>query len=79
MGLGTFLLLLVPLIAMQITAEVHWTASDFLAMGTLIMLAGSLFVILARKLAPRYLAPVAIVIVVGFLYVWAELAVGVFS
>ncbi|WP_226876567.1 hypothetical protein [Microbulbifer hainanensis] len=53
-------------------------AIDFIAMGTLIMLSGGLFVILARKIPSRYLAPLAVIILVGFLTVWAELSVGIF-
>ena len=77
-GLGTGLLLLIPLAAMQFTPEVNWTASDFIVMGAMLFGFGSLFVLLARKRPPRQRALLAIIISLVFVYVWAELAVGIF-
>jgi hypothetical protein len=72
------ILLLVPLIAMQFTAEVNWNALDFAAMGLLLYGAASLFVWLARKVCRRHRILVGIGVAILFMYVWAELAVGVF-
>lgn len=74
----TILLLLMPFIAMQLTDQVNWEGNDFVIMGILIFGSMSLFVILARKLKiNRYL--LAVLIFFFTLYIWAEIAVGVFT
>jgi hypothetical protein len=78
MGLTTFMLLLIPFFAMQLSDDVNWTFMDFLVMGGLLMLTGSAFVVTARRLPSVHLALLAVVVLVGFLYLWAELAVGIF-
>ena len=72
-------LLMIPAIAMQLGAEgVHWTAFDFVVMGTLL---GSCCA--AYELATRmsgntlYRLGFAVAIVLGFLLVWINLAVGI--
>ena len=72
-------LLLLPAIAMQLGAEgVHWTAFDFVVMGTLL---GSCCA--AYELATRmsgntlYRLGFAVAIALGFLLVWINLAVGI--
>lgn len=72
-------ILLLPLIAMQFTDQVQWTAFDFLAMGVLLGGAGLLFELVAwkvRKPAHRLLLAAGIVGVV--LVIWVEAAVGIF-
>ena len=74
------LLLLTPALAMQFTAEVDWSASDFIIMGVLLAILG-LGVEAAMRLLrdwPARLAASAAVLLV-FLAVWVELAVGVFG
>lgn len=78
-ALGTCLVLLVPLLAMQFTAEVNWNVMDFVIMGVLVFGTGSLFVLAARKVPRRLWLALGVVFAVGFLYVWAELAVGIFT
>ena len=70
--------LLVPFFAIQFTSEVHWRSFDFLVMGTLLLFVGSLLIFLARKAAARHFPVLAILVLLGFFYVWAELAVGIF-
>ena len=72
-------LLMIPAIAMQLGAEgVHWTAFDFVVMGTLL---GSCCA--AYELATRmsgntlYRLGFAVAIALGFLLVWINLAVGI--
>lgn len=79
LALGTGLLLLVPLMAMQFTAEVDWNPVDFLVMGTLLFGTASLFVLAARRAPRRYWLPIGLLLGLGFLLVWAELAVGIFT
>jgi hypothetical protein len=78
-ALATVLVLLVPLGAMQVTREVNWDGVDFLVAAGLLFGTGSLFVLVARRVPRRRRMPLAILFVAGFLYVWAELAVGVFT
>jgi hypothetical protein len=56
----------------------NWTAGDFLAMGLLLLGSGFAFVLAARKW-PRQRVVIGIVVALAFLYLWAELAVGVFT
>ncbi len=77
-GAGTVALLLVPLIAMQFTNEVNWTGRDFAAMGVLILVSGFLLDLAWRK-AGKYRVGALIAVVALFFYLWAELAVGIFT
>lgn len=77
-ALATGLVLLVPLLAMQFSDEVNWTLSDFVVAGALLFGTGLLFVLTVRR-TPKYRAVVGMVFAVGLLYVWAELAVGIFT
>lgn len=74
------LLLLIPLIAMQFTSEVNWSLFDFLIMGVLLVGLGLAFELVLRKVPKREnrIALFAIIIIV-FLLIWAELAVGIFG
>jgi hypothetical protein len=78
LALATGLILLIPLVAMQFTDEVVWTLSDFMAAGVLLFGAGGAFVLAARRL-PRHRLIVGVVVVAALLWLWAELAVGVFT
>ena len=75
---GTCLFLLIPFFATMVSDEVLWTRFDFLVMGALLLIIGSLLIVLARKLPPRKFYASAIVVVLGFLFIWAELSVGIF-
>ena len=70
-------LLLLPAIAMLFTTEVRWGAEDFLAFAAMLLVACGLFEIVMRRSTRRSVRRTAGgVIVVAFLLVWAELAVG---
>ncbi|WP_324828563.1 hypothetical protein [Qipengyuania zhejiangensis] len=77
---GLLALLLVPAIAMQFTREVAWGPGDFVVMGVLLAAVG-LGVEAAVRLvrSPRNRLLVCAAIVMAFLLVWAELAVGIFN
>lgn len=73
-------LLLLPLVAMQFTTEVNWDAADFLIFGLMLVAAcGAWELALRLTRHARRRAVVALAIVAAFLFVWAELAVGVFT
>ena len=76
---ATGLVLLVPLVAMQFTAEVSWDWKDFTAAGALLFTTGSLFVLVAKRLPRKRRLVAGAVFAAAFLYVWLELAVGVFT
>jgi len=76
---ATGLILLIPLIAMQFTREVNWTLSDFIVMGLLLFGTGFLFVHVARVTPRKYRTFIGIAFVVGLVWLWVELAVGLFT
>lgn len=76
-ALVTVLILIVPLVAMQFTAEVNWSVSDFIVMGALLFGTGVLFMLVMR-LSSSIAYKVAMGLAVGatFFMVWVNLAVG---
>ena len=74
------LLLLIPLIAMQLTDEVNWSFFDFIIMGALLTITGLLIGIVLKKVKYyKYREVFIVIIVMMFLLIWAELAVGLFG
>ena len=73
-------LLLIPLIAMHYSDEVHWTLIDFAIMGVLLLVAGMWTQRVVKRVNsfPRR-ATYIILVILLFLLVWAELAVGIFG
>lgn len=71
-------LLLLPLIAMQITAEVNWNANDFIVWGIVLGSIGGLFDLAVRlSPLPSYRAAFALALLGAFLVTWVNLAVGI--
>lgn len=74
------IILLVPLIAMQLTEEVAWTSFDFVVMGIMLLATGLLCELAIRKVTrTKHRIALCIAITGVFLIVWAELAVGIFG
>ena len=74
------LLLLIPLIAMQLTNEVNWLFFDFIIMGGMLTITGLLIGIILKKVNNSKNRLILIVTVVMMLFlIWAELAVGLFG
>lgn len=72
------LLLIIPLIAGQLTSEVKWSGFDFLAMGTLLVSAGIAFEIIARRSRHwRYRLAAATAVTAGFATIVSNAAVGI--
>ena len=75
-----FLLLSIPLVAMQFTTEVNWKFGDFIIMGILLLGTGLLCELVLRKIQkPQHRVLLCGILVLALFLVWAELAVGVFE
>jgi hypothetical protein len=72
-ALGTGLILMIPLLFGW-----PWTRSDFIVAGTLISVTGLTLAFVIKK-GGKYRIPAALVIVLLFLWLWVELAVGLFT
>ena len=76
--LTTAFILLIPLLAMQITDEVVWGLADFAMAGTLLVGTGLMYELVARKTGNiAYRAAVGIMLAAAFLIVGINLAVGI--
>jgi hypothetical protein len=74
------LLLLLPLIGMFFSNEINWSFFDFIIMGILILsLSFSIKQVLKTTKNINYRILIIAVILILFLLIWAELAVGVFD
>ena len=73
-------LLLIPMIAMQLTDKINCSFFDFIIMGIMLSITGLALVIIIKKIKCykyRYIF-IAIIIMI-FLLIWAELGVGLFG
>jgi hypothetical protein len=75
---GMAVVLLIPLVTMQFAEGVNWTGSDFVVAGVVLFVTGLLLDVAWRK-GGKYRIPGVLVIGFLFLWLWAELAVGVFT
>jgi len=77
---GTALILLIPLIAMQFTDQVNWTLFDFVIAGSLLLGSGLIYeVLMAKAPKTKYQALLVIGLTGLMILVWVELAVGIFG
>ena len=74
------LMLLLPLIGMFFSNEINWSFFDFIIMGILILsLSFSIKQVLKTTKNINYRILIIAVVLILFLLIWAELAVGVFD
>jgi hypothetical protein len=74
------LLLLLPLIGMFVSNEVNWSFFDFIVMGILILsLSFGIKQVLKTTKNTKYRIFIIGIILILFLLIWAELAVGIFG
>lgn len=65
---------------MQFTASVNWNLTDFIVAASLLLTTGLLIELVLRKVKNRkFQLAIGISLILLFLLVWAELAVGVFG
>lgn len=80
LALATGLILLIPLVAMQLSSEWNWGLADFIIIGALLFGSGSIFILLARKVrSTMQRLAIGVAVLAAVLYIWAELAVGIFT
>lgn len=73
-----FGLLLIPFVAMQFSKEVNWSIFDFVVMGILLLSVGLFIELVLRKVkTTKNRIIICGAIIIAFLLVWAELAVGI--
>jgi len=78
--LTSAILLLIPIIAMQFTDEVNWNLMDFVVAGVLLLGTGLMCELAIRKIDNiKYRIAACAAFLLGFLLIWAELAVGIFG
>jgi hypothetical protein len=71
-------ILLIPLVAMQFTVEVHWSLADFFVAYILLFGLFYMFYFIKSKVQnSTYKIAIAALIVLFFAFAWAELAVGI--
>eukprot|EP00913_Durusdinium_trenchii_P008878 g8344.t1 len=71
-------LLMIPLVAMQMTNEVQWGPIDFAFMGTLLLATGFAYELIARRTGiTAHKLAAGIGIAAAFFLVWANAAVGI--
>ena len=75
---GAAFLLLLPLVAMQFTAEVNWTLFDFIVMGTMLGLVCGAYEVAVRVARSNvYVIAAGVAVAAAFLLTWINLAVGI--
>lgn len=79
-ALGTIGILLIPFLAMQFGAGVDWGLSDFMVAGVLLFGMSLLYELIVRKITDgKQRLAIGIVLLFALLWLWAELAVGLFT
>ncbi len=72
------LLLLLPLVAMQVTDEMDWDLADFVIFGIMLAAACGAYVLAARLTGSyAYRAAAGVALATAFILVWMNLAVGI--
>lgn len=80
LAVATAAVLSIPLLMMQVSNDWNWGPMDFVIIGTLIFGTGSIFIFAARKAGNnRQRLIIGLVLLAAMLWLWAELAVGIFT
>ena len=79
-ALVTGTILLIPLLAMQLTDEVNWNLFDFIVVGVMLIGTGLIYELFVNRLpTPRQRLVAGLVLLAALLLAWAELSVGIFG
>ncbi|HEX5447631.1 MAG TPA: hypothetical protein VFW90_00260 [Candidatus Saccharimonadales bacterium] len=79
-ALAVVAILLIPLIAMQFDNGVNWELNDFVIAGALLFVTGLVLDTILGKVRGKNRKLIAVVaLILIFMYIWAELAVGIFT
>ena len=71
--LGTFFILLLPLIAMQFTKEVNWSLGDFVVAGILLSFFGYIYKVLTKSSSkPIKNIVIGLIVFALFIFVWVS-------
>jgi len=71
--LGTFFILLLPLIAMQFTKEVNWSVGDFVVAGMLLSFFGYIYKVLTKSSSkPIKNLVIGLIVFALFIFVWVS-------
>jgi len=72
--------LCIPLIGMQLSTEVNWTALDFVIAAVLLFITGLLSLkFYSKSRTSKYFLVLLILVILAFIMVWVEMAVGIFN
>jgi hypothetical protein len=72
------LLLLLPLLAMQVTDDLDWDVADFAVFAAMLIAAGGMYELAARKSGnTAYRTGVGLALAAAFILIWMNLAVGI--
>ena len=72
-------ILAIPFVAMRFTEEVNWSLFDFAVGGSLIFITATIFQLTFKKQKFRTRLILQLAILLVFLLIWLELAVGIFG
>ncbi len=75
----TLLILVVPLVGMWPLDEFDWGFAEFVSIGAIIFVTGLALDWVVRKVDKKYRLLAVIGIILAFILLWAELAVGIFN
>ena len=71
---------MIPLLAMQFTEDVNWSIYDFVVMGFLLLFFSLGIDLTLKKVKNGNIKTLYVVLtILIFLFIWAELAVGIFG
>jgi hypothetical protein len=75
-----FVVIFILFFAMQLNSSVHWSLGDFILMGLLLMGLGICIALILNRIKNRKKSLLYIwILIILFLLIWAELAVGIFN